>query len=82
VAAAGAAEKDRELVADESTAAAGETGGRLVKRARYYWLLLAESGLTRRLFCGDAGSKSANGCILDRTGKLKMEVPAKFKYEG
>ena len=22
-----------------------------------------------------AGSKSANGCILDRTGKLKMEIP-------
>jgi len=27
-----------------------KTGGRLVKNARYYWLLLAESGLTRRLF--------------------------------
>ena len=27
-----------------------KTGGRLVKHARYYWLLLAESGLTRRLF--------------------------------
>ncbi|MFY9531635.1 MAG: hypothetical protein WBC04_13975 [Candidatus Acidiferrales bacterium] len=25
-------------------------GGRLVKHARYYWLLLAESHLTRRLF--------------------------------
>jgi hypothetical protein len=25
-------------------------GGRLVKHARYYWLLLAESPLTRRLF--------------------------------
>ena len=25
-------------------------GGRLIKRARYYWLLLAESPLTRRLF--------------------------------
>lgn len=24
--------------------------GRLIKRARYYWLLLAESGLTRRPF--------------------------------
>jgi hypothetical protein len=24
-----------------------KTGGRLVKHARYYWLLLAESGLTR-----------------------------------
>ena len=27
-----------------------KTGGRLVKHARYYRLLLAESGLTRRLF--------------------------------
>jgi hypothetical protein len=27
-----------------------KTGGRLVKHARYYWLLLAESPLTRRLF--------------------------------
>jgi hypothetical protein len=27
-----------------------ETGGRLLKHARYYWLLLAEGHLTRRLF--------------------------------
>ena len=27
-----------------------KTGGRLIKQARYYWLVLAESGLTRRLF--------------------------------
>jgi hypothetical protein len=27
-----------------------KTGGRLVKHARYYWLLFAESHLTRRLF--------------------------------
>jgi hypothetical protein len=27
-----------------------KTGGRLVKHSRYYWLLLAESHLTRRLF--------------------------------
>jgi hypothetical protein len=27
-----------------------KTGGRLIKHARYYWLLLAESQLTRRLF--------------------------------
>jgi hypothetical protein len=29
-----------------------KTGGRLVKHARYYWLMLAESYLTRRLFAG------------------------------
>ena len=27
-----------------------KTGGRLVKHVRYFWLLLAESHLTRRLF--------------------------------
>jgi hypothetical protein len=27
-----------------------KTGGRLIKHARYYWLLLAESYLTRQLF--------------------------------
>jgi Transposase DDE domain group 1 len=29
-----------------------KTGGRLVKHARYYWLLPAEGHLTRRLFAG------------------------------
>jgi hypothetical protein len=29
-----------------------KTGGHLTKHARYYWLLLAESHLTRRLFAG------------------------------
>ena len=29
-----------------------KTGGRLIKHARYYWLLLAESHLTRGLFGG------------------------------
>ena len=41
---------DQALVADESPAAAGENEGRLVKHARYYWLLLAEGHLNRRLF--------------------------------
>jgi len=27
-----------------------KTGGRLIKHARYFWLLLAEGHLTRRLF--------------------------------
>jgi hypothetical protein len=29
-----------------------KTGGRLIKCARYHWLLLAEGHLTRRLFGG------------------------------
>jgi len=41
-----------------------KTGGRLIKHARYYWLLLAESYLTRRLF----------GAMLRRTWALP--VPA------
>src|ERR1039458_9946949 len=40
VAAAGAAKQDRQLVADELAARLVKTGGRLVKHARYYWLLL------------------------------------------
>jgi len=47
VAAAGAAEANRPLVADEL---AVTVGGRLMKHARYYWLLLAERPMTRRLF--------------------------------
>jgi len=36
-----------------------KTGGRLVKHARYYWLLLAESHLTRRLVAGMLGRIAA-----------------------
>ncbi len=39
-----------------------KTGGRLVKHARYYWLLLAEGHLTRRLF----------GAMLRRIGALPL----------
>jgi hypothetical protein len=45
-----ATETDRELVAHRLQQRLVKTGGRLVKHARYYWLLLAESHLTRRLF--------------------------------
>ena len=38
-----------------------KTGGRLVKHARYYWLLLAEGHLTRRLF----------GDMLRRSGRCR-----------
>jgi len=36
-----------------------KTGGRLIKHARYYWLLLAESHLTRRVFTGTLGKIAA-----------------------
>ena len=39
-----------------------KTGGRLVKHARYYWLLLAEGHLSRRLF----------GSMLRRIGALPL----------
>jgi len=39
-----------------------KTGGRLVKHARYYWLLLAESHLRRRLF----------GTMLGRIARLQV----------
>ena len=41
-----------------------KTGGRLVKHARYYWLLLAEGHLTRRVF----------GAILRRIWVLPLPV--------
>ena len=65
VAAAGAADEDRHLVAYQLAAAAVKTGGRLIKHARCYWLLLAEGHLTRRLFTGhaaeDRGAAVAGG---------------------
>jgi hypothetical protein len=39
-----------------------KTGGRMRRHARYYWLLLAESHLTRRLF----------GSMLRRIGALPI----------
>ena len=50
VAAAGTAEEDRELVADEFAATVGEDRRTTGKHARYYWLLLAEGHLNRRRF--------------------------------
>jgi hypothetical protein len=41
------------MIADSKTA------GRLLKHARYYWLLLAESHLTQRLFAGMLGKIAA-----------------------
>jgi len=35
-----------------------KTGGRLVKHPRYYWLLLAQSHLTPRLFGAMLGRKA------------------------
>ena len=39
-----------------------KTGGRLLKHARYYWLLLAENHLTRRLFGAMVGGSARCPC--------------------
>ena len=51
MAAAGAAVAGCQLVAHQQQRLV-KTGGRLIQHARYYWLLLAERHLTRRLFGG------------------------------
>ena len=45
-----AAATDQELVADELATAAVEDGADGFKHARYYWLLLADGHLNRKLF--------------------------------
>ena len=62
VAAAGAAQANRELVADQLAAAAGEDRWTAGEHARYYWLFLAEGHLTRRRF----------GAMLGRIALLRI----------
>jgi hypothetical protein len=52
VAAAGAADAGRNLVADQRAAAVGQDRRPIDQTYRYYWLLLAESHITRLLFAG------------------------------
>ncbi len=47
-----------------------KTGGRLIKHARYYWLLLAESHLMRRLFRGMLQSIVALPSVMTTTRRL------------
>ena len=49
-----------------------KTGGRLVKHARYYWLLLAESHLTRRLF-GSMGTADRVAASASGIGQAQTE---------
>jgi hypothetical protein len=46
-----------------------KTGGRLNKHARYYWLLLEESHLTRLLFGGHA-AQDCGAPFTSRIGEL------------
>ena len=54
-------------------------GGRLIKHARYYWLLLAEGYLQRRLFGGHAAADLgvANAISLALPLRLQNMVPRK-----
>ena len=58
-----------------------KTGGRLVKHARYYWLLLAESHLTKRLFGrGSDGSKHCP-CPAARRSRQDSDQPEQKQNE-
>ena len=60
VATAGVAEPDRQLVVDAPAAAIGEDGWPIGQaRPVLYWLLLAESHLTKRLFGAMVGRIAA-----------------------
>ena len=77
-----AAEQDRELVADCQQQRLVKTGGRLVKHARYYWLMLAEGHLTRRLFGRWSGGLWPWRCQQDRglaAGRRKLAEKAEEK---
>ena len=56
-----------------------KTGGRLVKHARYYWLLLTESHLTRRLFGAMAEGDCQPNPPRSSSGKVKA---GEFKLMG
>jgi len=54
-----------------------KTGGRLVKHARYYWLSLAESHLTRRLFGMTLRRISALPCPQTEAWRAPQSYPTK-----
>jgi hypothetical protein len=51
-----------------------KTGGRLVKHARYYWLMLAESHLTTIWDYGAADRGAARGKRVEDSSKVRMIV--------
>ena len=51
-----------------------KTGGRLVQHARYYWLLLAEGHLNRKLFGQMLGRIRACRCRVGRTVGYRCEI--------
>jgi hypothetical protein len=61
------------LVLDQLTAAVGEDGGRLIRHAHYYWLLLAESHLTRQLLRACPYPKETESALSGPPELLGME---------
>jgi hypothetical protein len=57
-----------------------KTGGRLIKHARYYWLLLAESGLTRRLFGAMARRIATIPVATDSNSPGRIELAAQVSW--
>ena len=51
-----------------------KTGGRLIQHARYYWLLLAESHLTRRLFASMLGQIVGLPGPAGKRGRLSRNI--------
>ena len=67
-----------------------KTGGRLIKHARYYWLLFAGGHLNRRLF-GDIAEDLVAACLAPhlanaksglRTSRLVCEIDGISPHEG
>ncbi|MGO9062821.1 MAG: hypothetical protein ACLQU2_36495 [Candidatus Binataceae bacterium] len=54
-----------------------KTGGRLIKHTRYYWLLLAESHLTPRLF-GSMLHKIGERRTMKKASALKNRLEREF----
>ncbi len=58
-----------------------KTGGRLVKHAHYYWLLLAAGHLTRRLVGGMLRRMTRCRCRLGKDGSQSKSVEIERKTE-
>jgi hypothetical protein len=58
-----------------------KTGGRPLKHARYYWLFLAESHLTKRLFgsmLGESQAGEARPSFVAQTRSFRLDCPLDY----
>src|ERR1039457_1256848 len=79
VAAVGAAEEDRELSLTSLQRRLVKTVGRLIKHSRHYWLMLAESHLTRRLFGSMAEKTGLSGQVDNPALQGRRRLPGKLQ---